>query len=155
MSTRLQRFFAASIAALSVGSRVTSASNATLAPPSLLASAAVSSADASRLSTASTFAPSCAKRITVARPFPMPSPGDCPAPTTIATLSFRRTCSLLFQPQTQCLDHLLLFGKLAHRIGAVVGAAETCHFLVELRHRLDVRRLLHPLLEGIVQRLDH
>jgi hypothetical protein len=52
--------------------------------------AAVSSAEAIRLSTASTLAPSCAKRMTVARPLPMPSPGDCPAPMTTATLSLRR-----------------------------------------------------------------
>src|SRR5215470_7210352 len=136
MSTRLQRFFAASIAALSVGSRVTSASNAATSPPALPAIAAVSSADASRLSTASTFAPSSAKRITVARPLPMPSPGDCPAPMTIATLSFRRTCSLLFQSQSQRFDHLLLLGKLTHRIRAVVLAAAVGQLLIEPGHCL-------------------
>src|SRR5262249_59146306 len=45
------------------------------------------------LSTASTLAPSCAKRSTVARPLPMPSPGDWPAPKTIAILSLRRMVS--------------------------------------------------------------
>src|SRR5882757_8652245 len=38
----------------------------------------------------STRAPSRAKVSAVARPFPMPSPGLCPAPTTMATRSFRR-----------------------------------------------------------------
>ncbi len=42
------------------------------------------------MSTASTFAPSCVKRSTVARPLPMPVPGDWPAPTITATLSLRR-----------------------------------------------------------------
>src|SRR4030081_753727 len=37
-----------------------------------------------------TFAPSRAKVRAVARPLPMPSPGLCPAPTTMATRSFRR-----------------------------------------------------------------
>ena len=53
-------------------------------------SAAVSSAEARSRSTASTLAPSCAKRSTVARPLPMPSPGLCPAPTTTAILPARR-----------------------------------------------------------------
>src|SRR5262249_27287156 len=91
MSMRPNRRAASAMAAASVASRVTSASNATHSPaPPCATMAAVSSAEASRLSTASTRAPSCAKRSTVARPLPMPSPGDCPAPTTIATLSLRR-----------------------------------------------------------------
>src|SRR5262245_4922841 len=52
--------------------------------------ATVSSAEARLLSTANTLAPSCANRSTVARPLPMPSPGDWPAPTTMATLFLRR-----------------------------------------------------------------
>src|SRR6516165_7072660 len=37
-----------------------------------------------------TFAPSRAKVSATARPLPMPSPGLCPAPTTMAMRSFRR-----------------------------------------------------------------
>ena len=62
---------------------------ARLDPPP--ASFAGSCAEARSRSTARTFAPSCTKRITVARPLPMPSPGLCPAPITMAILSFRRT----------------------------------------------------------------
>src|ERR1700751_3446722 len=50
----------------------------------------VSSALARLRSTHRTLAPSRAKVSAVARPLPMPSPGLCPAPTTMATLSFRR-----------------------------------------------------------------
>src|SRR6266481_8312942 len=78
---RPQRCRAASTIAASVASLVTSASNATHSPPDCRAMATVSSAEDSLLSTASTLAPSCAKRRTVARPLPMPSPGDWPAPT--------------------------------------------------------------------------
>src|SRR5882672_3745263 len=90
MSMRPQRSCAAATAAASVASLVTSASKATHSPPSFATIAAVSSADSRRRSTASTLAPSRAKRKTVARPLPMPSPGLWPAPTTIATRSFRR-----------------------------------------------------------------
>src|SRR5436190_20984740 len=61
---------------------------------------AVSSAEPSLLSTANTAAPSCAKRSTVARPLPIPSPGDCPAPTTMATLSLRRMPPSIFSLPT-------------------------------------------------------
>src|SRR5215470_860218 len=87
---RPQRCRVASTIAASVASLVTSASKATHSPPDCRAMATVSSAEDSLLSTASTLAPSCAKRRTVARPLPMPSPGDWPAPTTIAILSLRR-----------------------------------------------------------------
>src|SRR5262249_3707772 len=87
---RPKRARAASAIALSVCSFATSASSATHAPPACPAMATVSSAEARLLSTAITLAPSCTKRMTVARPLPMPSPGDWPAPITIATLSLRR-----------------------------------------------------------------
>src|SRR2546428_10950951 len=87
---RPQRWRAASTIAASVASLPTSAAKATHSPRAWRAMATVSSAEARLLSTASTFAPSCANRSTVARPLPMPSPGDCPAPTTMATLSLRR-----------------------------------------------------------------
>src|ERR1700730_925724 len=80
--------------ALSVASRVTSASNATHSPPACRAITAVSSAEARLLSTAKPLAPSCANRKTVARPLPIPSPGDCPAPTMMAILSLRRMADL-------------------------------------------------------------
>src|SRR5258708_22316791 len=83
----------ASAIAASVVSLATSASNAMQSPaaaPDCRAIATVSSAEARTLSTASTLAPSSTKRSTVARPLPMPSPGDWPAPTTMATLSLRR-----------------------------------------------------------------
>ena len=89
---RPKRRLASAMQAASVASLVTSACQGAHSPvpPSCATMAAVSSADASRLSTASTFAPSCAKRSTVARPLPIPSPGDCPAPMTTATLFLRR-----------------------------------------------------------------
>ena len=50
----------------------------------------LASAETRSRSTARIFAPSCAKRSTVARPLPIPSPGLCPAPTTIAIFPARR-----------------------------------------------------------------
>src|SRR6185295_12032518 len=86
-----------SIIAFIAASRVTSASNAAHSPAfvSFAAIAAVSSADFRSRSTHSTFAPSCAKRMTVARPLPMPVPGPWPAPTTIAILFCRRMIPFL------------------------------------------------------------
>src|SRR6202050_1638075 len=63
-------------------------------PPSLAIIAAVSSADLRSRSTSRTLAPSRASRIAAARPLPMVSPGVCPAPTTIPTLSFILICVL-------------------------------------------------------------
>ena len=54
-----------------------SACTATHSPPDSAASTAVSSAETRSGSTARIFAPSCAKRSTVARPLPIPSPGLC------------------------------------------------------------------------------
>src|SRR6202023_3904091 len=48
-------------------------------------------------------APSCAKRSVVARPFPIPSPGLCPAPTITATLPSRRMAALLATGVQGCL----------------------------------------------------
>jgi hypothetical protein len=89
---RFQRVWQCAHISRIVASLLTSASNGTHSAPgaSLAAICAVSAADATSRSTHSTLAPSWAKRITVARPFPMPVPGPCPAPTTIATLSLRR-----------------------------------------------------------------
>src|ERR1043165_1777861 len=90
----------ASIIAFIEASRVTSASNEAASPPSFasfFAIVTVSSAEARSLSTQKTLAPSCTKRMTVARPLPMPVPGPCPAPTTIAILFSRR-----FIPNSRC-----------------------------------------------------
>src|SRR6185312_13302683 len=59
-------------------------------PWACLIMATVSSALARLWSTHSTLAPSRAKVSAAARPLPMPSPGLWPAPTTMATLSFKR-----------------------------------------------------------------
>ena len=66
-------------------SRAASASNDDAVPPSPAIIDCVCRADSRSRSTSSTFAPSRANRIAVARPFPIVSPGVCPAPTTIAT----------------------------------------------------------------------
>src|SRR4051812_3778946 len=87
----------ASIICFIEASRATSASKLTASPPplaSFFAISTVSSAEAMSLSAQKTFAPSCTKRMTVARPLPMPVPGPCPAPTTIAILSFSRMASV-------------------------------------------------------------
>src|ERR1044072_4037999 len=83
----------ASIIAFIEASRETSAWNEAASPPSFasfLAITTVCSAEARSLSTQKTLAPSCTKRMTVARPLPIPVPGPWPAPTTIAILSLRR-----------------------------------------------------------------
>src|SRR5215831_9012545 len=76
--------------ALISASRVTSALKATAVPWPCLIMPTVSSALARLWSTHNTLAPSRAKVSAVARPLPTPSPGLWPAPTTMATLSFRR-----------------------------------------------------------------
>src|SRR5262245_50859623 len=69
--------------------RVTSAAWASASPPSARMSPAVSSARSFTWSTQRTRAPSRAKRIAVALPFPRPGPRD-PAPVTIAILPSSR-----------------------------------------------------------------
>src|SRR6267142_2836002 len=90
MSILPQRRWASLTMALISASLVTSALNATAVPWACLIRATVSSALARLWSTHSTLAPSRAKVSAVARPLPMPSPGLWPAPTTMATRSFRR-----------------------------------------------------------------
>src|SRR5262245_35452150 len=87
---RSQRFSAAAIAAASVTSLVTSASKATHSPPACLTIDTVSSAERRWRSTTMIFAPSWANRRAVARPLPIPSPGLCPAPITMAVFPSRR-----------------------------------------------------------------
>ncbi len=90
---------------LQSSARVTSASMANDSPPSSSIICFVSSADSLRKSTNATDAPSRANRIAVALPLPMVSPGVHPAPTIIATLSFKRP---LIVP---LLENVILLGK--------------------------------------------
>src|SRR5258705_3054727 len=90
MSMRPQRPFASSTIALRSVFLVTSALNAAAVPSLAAIMSTVSWAEARLWSTHNTLAPSRAKVSAVARPLPMPSPGLCPAPTTMATRSFRR-----------------------------------------------------------------
>src|SRR3981189_320226 len=85
-----QRLCASATMALSSVCLVTSALNATAVPPLAPIMSTVSWADSILRSTHMTLAPSRAKVRAVARPLPMPSPGLWPAPTTMATRSFRR-----------------------------------------------------------------
>src|SRR5688500_13909828 len=79
-------------------SLVTSAWSARASPPSPLMMPAVSSAAAGLTSAQRTFAPSRAKQTAVALPLPQPGPLE-PAPSTIATLSLRRSAMGLFLPR--------------------------------------------------------
>src|ERR1700758_4400587 len=90
MSIRPQREIASATIALISASLVTSALNAAAMPPFAPIMSTVSWAEARLWSTHSTRAPSRAKVSAVARPLPMPSPGLCPAPTTMATRSLKR-----------------------------------------------------------------
>src|SRR5256885_51646 len=151
MSMRPQRACASSTIALRSAFLVTSALN-TAAVPSLAAiRSTVSWAEARLWSTHNTFAPSRAKVRAVARPLPMPSPGLCPAPTTMATRSFRR---ISFHSRDRVLLQYLfviglvvdLHGRQHADHGAVEGDGEH-----EVDH-LFVGELLLDLGEG---RLRH
>ena len=74
-----------------------SASKAIASPPSLAIRPTVSSAAARLRSTQNTLAPSRANVTAVHLPLPQPGPLE-PAPTTIATLSFKPVPSLSFSP---------------------------------------------------------
>src|ERR1700730_6380233 len=108
MSMRPHRLCASSTIALMSRSLVTSASNAIALPPSASIIPAVSCAENTLRSTHSTKAPSRAKVRAVARPLPMPSPGLWPAPTTMATQSFRRI--LLHSRYRVLLQYLFIGG---------------------------------------------
>src|SRR3954447_15853022 len=90
MSSAPQRRRASAIAASNSAVLVTSAAMGRASNPSATINDAVSSARSSVRSSASTRAPSRAKRRATALPFPMPSPGLWPAPTTTATLPSSR-----------------------------------------------------------------
>src|SRR5215475_13551348 len=129
MSTRPQRCCASATIALMSASLVTSAWNAAAVPWPSPIIAAVSSALARWRSTHRTLAPSRPKVRAVARPLPMPSPGLCPAPTTMATRSLRRMS--LHSRDGVLLEHFLVVGLVvdlhggqhAHH-GAVEGNGE-------------------------------
>src|SRR5215831_1703123 len=95
MSMRPQRLIASAAIASICALLVTSAPKTAAVPPFAAIMSTVSSAEARLRSTHRTAAPSRAKVSAVARPLPMPSPGLCPAPTTMATRSFRR---MVFHP---------------------------------------------------------
>src|SRR6266404_4506409 len=110
-----QRRWASLTIALISASLVTSALKATAVPWSCLIMATVSSALARLWSTHSTLAPSRAKVSAVARPLPMPSPGLWPAPTTMATRSFRR---ISFHSRDRVLlQYLFVIGFVVHLHG--------------------------------------
>src|SRR5205814_2141482 len=112
MSMRPQRPIASATIFLISASLVTSAWKATAVPCFLAIMSAVSCADSSRLSTHSTLAPSRLKVSAVARPLPMPSPGLWPAPTTMATLSFRRISR--HSRDRVLLQYLFVIGLIVH-----------------------------------------
>src|SRR5256885_15784257 len=107
---------------------VTSARNGSASPPSPEMMLAVSSAAERLTSTQNTFAPSRAQATAVALPLPQPGPID-PAPTIIATLSFRRLAT----------GPLPSFRVLLAQVGFQNLA------VVVLRQRIDEHIILRPL----------
>src|SRR3569832_1117206 len=158
MSRRPQRLSASSTIALRSRSLVTSASNATAMPPVFSLSAsirpAVSFAEARLRSTHNTFAPSRAKVSAVARPLPMPSPGLWPAPTTIATLSFKRM-SVHSRDRVQ-LEYLFVIWLVVD----LHGGEHAHHAAIEGdgQHEVDhvlVREMLLALGKGRIRQHKH
>src|SRR6185312_5850616 len=151
MSIRPQRPIASATIAFSSAFLVTSALNAAAVPSLAAIRSTVSWAEARLWSTHNTLAPSRAKVRAVARPLPMPSPGLCPAPTTMATRSFRR---ISFHSRDRVLlQYLFVIGFVVHfhrRQHADDGAVErdgqhkVDHQLVgELASDLGERRIRH------------
>src|ERR1700756_660665 len=152
MSIRPPREIASATIALISASLVTSALNAAAMPPFAPIRSTVSWAEARLWSTHRTLAPSRAKVRAVARPLPMPSPGLCPAPTTIAIRSFRRmSCRSRHRVLLQYLFIMRLIvdlhgGEHAHH-GAVEGDGEheVDHLFVrEMVLDLGKGRFRHP-----------
>src|ERR1700761_7939561 len=136
-SMRPQRFMASSTIALMSTSLVTSALQAAAVPCFSSIRSTVSCAEARSRSTQSTLAPSRAKVSAVARPLPMPSPGDCPAPTTMAILSFKRIS--VDSGNGVLLQYLFVIGLVVdlhgrehphHRVVEGDGEHEVDHFLI-------------------------
>ena len=71
--------------------------------------------------------------------------------TAVGLLSRARSLRL----EAQLLHQLLLLGDGAHHEGAIVRGVQIERLLVDLGHRLDIGRLVHALLEGVVQDLHH
>src|SRR4029079_4586691 len=158
MSMRPHFFFASSTIALISAFLVTSALKAAAVPCFSAIRSTVSCADLSSRSTHKTLAPSRAKVSAVARPLPMPSPGLWPAPTTMATRSFRR---ILFHSRDWVLlQYLFVIGFVVHlhgrehaHDGAIegdgkheIGHVLVGEFLLDLGEgRLRHRKLAHHL----------
>src|SRR6266853_5637967 len=164
MSMRPQRPIASATIFLMSASLVTSAWKATAVPCFLAIMSAVSCADSSRLSTHSTLAPSRPKVSAVARPLPMPSPGLWPAPTTMATLSFRRMSR--HSRDRILLQHFLVGGLVVdlHRRqhphdGAIEGDGQhqVDHVLVrEMLLQLSKSRVEHAkIAHHLARSLEH
>src|SRR5215831_7264488 len=133
--------------ALISASRVTSALKATAVPWPCLIMPTVSSALARLWSTHNTLAPSRAKVSAVARPLPTPSPGLWPAPTTMATLSFRRMSA--HSRDGVSAQHFLIIGLVVD----LHGGEHAHHGAVEGdgQHQVDhvlVGKVLLDLAEG-------
>src|SRR5216683_2822774 len=153
MSILPQRECASATIALSSASLVTSALKATAVPWLPLIMATVSAALARLWSTHRTLAPSRAKVRAVARPLPMPSPGLWPAPTTMATRSFRRMS--VHSRDRVLLQYLFVSGFVVDLHGsehpddgAIEGDGEH-----EIGHVL-VAEFLLDLVEGRVRHAD-
>src|ERR1700761_4603193 len=171
ISTRPQRLCASSTIALSSAFLVTSALNATAMPSLAAIMSAVSCAEARLWSTHKTLAPSRAKVSAVARPLPTPSPGDWPAPTTMAIRSFKRI--LVHSRDRVLLQYLFVIGFVVHLHGrqhadhrAVErdGDNQVGHLLVAevlfdlgeggLRHRQLAHHFTGALQYGFRQRIE-
>src|SRR3954462_8977031 len=150
ISMRPQRLWASATMASMSAFLVTSALKANVVRcPAAIASAG-SCGDANLVSTHNTLAPSRAKVSAVARPLPMPSPGLWPAPTTMATRSFRR---ISFHSRDRVLfQYLFVIGFVVHfhrRQHADHGAVEG-----DGQHEVDhvlVGKLLFDLGEGCLR----
>src|SRR5581483_1477500 len=142
-SIRPQRLMASSTIALISASLVTSALHAAATPCFSWIRSTVSCADARSRSTHSTLAPSRAKVSAVARPLPMPSPGLCPAPTTMAILSFKRILA-------HSRDRILLEDFLVIRFVVDLHGGEHAHHRVvegDGQHQIDHLLVVEMLLD--------
>src|SRR5258707_911844 len=144
ISIRPQRDLASATTAAQSASRETSARNGAALPPSLAIMATVSIAVARSRPTHRTCAPSRANSTAMARPLPMVSPADWPAPTMMAILPCRRPLmSKSLQIGIQHLAFVELNAKTVehHRdLGVLVRREYHVHALA----LLEVPRQLRP-----------
>src|SRR6201985_1400920 len=165
-SIRPQRFMASSTIALMSASLVTSALQAAAVPCFSAIRSTVSCAESRSRSTHSTLAPSRAKVSAVARPLPMPSPGLWPAPTTMATRSFRRMS--VHSRNRVLLQYLFVIGLVVHFHGGEhpdhgtvegdgehqIGHVFVGEFLLDLgKRRIGHREFTHHLAGAFQNRL--